>query len=112
MDVVSDADVEAVEAVEGVFLTQGAAGEETSIQRFVIEPGEKVPTHDHPHEQIGVVTEGTATFVVDDEDLLVEPGDTYVIPGDEPHAALNRGDETVVGYDIFSPPRANPDWQD
>ena len=22
------------------------------------------------------------------------------------------GDETVVGYDIFSPPRANPDWKE
>lgn len=110
MDVVSDADVEAVEAVDGVFLTQGAAGEKTSIQRFVIDPGERVPEHDHPHEQIGVLTAGTVTFVVDGEDVVVEAGDTYVIPGDEPHAAENRGDEPVVGYDIFSPPRANPDW--
>ena len=34
MDVVPDADVEAVEAVDGVFLTQGAVGEDVSIQRF------------------------------------------------------------------------------
>ncbi|MDZ5812443.1 cupin domain-containing protein [Halorubrum sp. AD140] len=112
MDVVSDADVEAVEAVDDVFLTQGAVGEDTSIQLFVIEPGAEVPTHDHPHEQIGVITEGAITFVVDGEELVVEAGDTYVIPGDEPHAARNDGDETVVGYDIFSPPRANPDWQE
>ncbi|WP_418285878.1 cupin domain-containing protein [Halorubrum sp. DTA46] len=112
MDVVTDESVEAVEAVENVFLTQGAAGERTSIQRFVIEPGADVPEHDHHHEQVGVVTEGTATFVVDGEELAVGPGDTYVIPGDEPHAARNDGDEPVVGYDIFSPPRANPDWQE
>lgn len=112
MDVVTDESVEAVEAVESVFLTQGAAGERTSIQRFVIEPGADVPEHDHPHEQVGVVTEGTATFVVDGEELAVGPGDTYVIPGDEPHAARNDGDDPVVGYDIFSPPRANPDWQE
>lgn len=43
---------------------------------------------------------------------MVEAGDTYVIPGSEPHAARNDGDEEVVGYDIFSPPRANPDWQE
>jgi len=112
MDVVSDADVEAVEAVDDVFLTRGAVGEETSIQRFVIEPGAEVPEHDHPHEQIGVITEGAITFVVDGEELIVETGDTYVIPGDEPHGARNDGGETVVGYDIFSPPRANPDWRE
>ncbi|WP_435092954.1 cupin domain-containing protein [Halorubrum sp. N11] len=112
MDVLPDADVEATEAVDGVFLTQGAAGDETSIQRFVIDPGAEVPKHDHPHEQVGVITEGTITFVVDGEDRVVEAGDTYVIPGDEPHAARNDGDETVVGYDIFSPPRTNPDWQE
>jgi quercetin dioxygenase-like cupin family protein len=112
MDVVPGADAEAVEAVDGVFLTQGAVGEETSIQRFEIEPGESVPEHEHPHEQIGMITAGAVTFVVDGEERVVEAGDTYVIPGDEPHAAANRGDEPVVGYDIFSPPRANPDWQE
>jgi quercetin dioxygenase-like cupin family protein len=112
MDVVSDADAAAVEAVDDVFLTQGAVGEDTSIQRFAIEPGAEVPEHDHHHEQIGVITEGSITFVVRGEELVVEAGDTYVIPGDEPHAARNDGDEPVVGYDIFSPPRANPDWQE
>jgi len=90
MDVLPDADVEAVEAVDGVFLTQGAAGDETSIQRFVIDPGAEVPEHDHPHEQVGVITEGTITFVVDGEDRVVEAGDTYVIPGSEPHGAQRR----------------------
>mgnify|MGYP006434766467 FL=1 len=112
MDVVSDADAEAVEAVDDVFLTRGAVGEETSVQRFVIDPGATVPEHDHPHEQIGVITAGALTFVVDGEEQVVAAGDTYVVPGGEPHAARNDGDETVVGYDIFSPPRANPDWQE
>ena len=112
MDVVPGADAGAVEAVDGVFLTQGAVGEETSIQLFEIEPGESVPEHEHPHEQIGMITAGAVTFVVDGEERVVEAGDTYVIPGDEPHAAANRGDEPAVGYDIFSPPRANPDWQE
>lgn len=112
MDVVSDADAEAVEAVDDVFLTRGAVGEETSVQRFVIDPGATVPEHDHPHEQIGVITAGVLTFVVDGEEQVVAAGDTYVVPGGEPHAARNDGDEAVVGYDIFSPPRANPDWQE
>ncbi|TKX80658.1 cupin domain-containing protein [Halorubrum sp. SD626R] len=112
MDIVPDADVEAVEAVDGVFLTQGAVGEDASVQHFVIEPGASVPEHDHPHEQVGAIIEGALTFLVDGEELVVEAGDTYAIPGGEPHAARNDGDETVVGYDIFSPPRANPDWKE
>ena len=110
MDVLPDADVEAVEAIDGVHLTQGAAGEATNIQRFAIEPGAVVPEHDHPHEQVGVITEGAITFVVDGDEHVVEAGDTYVIPGGEPHAARNDGDDRVVGYDIFSPPRTSPDW--
>ena len=112
MDLVPDTDVEAVEAVAGVFLTQGATGAKTSIQRFEFDPGESVPKHDHPHEQIGVITEGTLTFIIDGEELVAESGDTYVIPGDEPHAAVNRGDESAIGYEVFSPPRTNPDWQE
>ncbi|MWV64864.1 cupin domain-containing protein [Halorubrum sp. JWXQ-INN 858] len=110
MDVVPDDEVEAVEAVDGVHLTQGAAGENASIQRFYIEPGAEVPVHDHPHEQVGTVTQGTLTFVVDDEDVPVHAGDTFAIPGDEPHGAVNRGDVPVEGFDVFSPARPNPDW--
>ena len=42
MDIITDADVDSVEVVEGVHLTQGAAGENASIQRFYIEPGARV----------------------------------------------------------------------
>lgn len=112
MDIITDADVDSVEVVEGVHLTQGAAGENASIQRFYIEPGAEVPEHDHPHEQIGTVTQGTLTFLVDGEELLVHEGDTFVIPGGEPHAAVNDRDVPVEGFDVFSPARPNPDWEE
>lgn len=102
----------AVEAVENVHLTQLAAGDRTSIQTFEVEPGALVPEHSHPHEQCGFVFEGTATFLVDGEEIVIGPNDSYVIPGDEPHAVENRGDTPVFGVDVFSPPRANPDWGD
>jgi len=69
-----------------------------------------VPEHSHHHEQVGQLTQGTLVFVVDGERVVVEAGDAYEIPGDEPHAAANRGDVAVEGIDVFSPPRANPDW--
>ncbi|OYR59154.1 cupin domain-containing protein [Halorubrum halodurans] len=112
MDIVSDDEVEATEAVPGVHLTQGAAGDEASIQRFYIEPGAEVPEHDHPHEQVGTVTAGALTFVVDGEERTVHAGDTFAIPGGEPHAAVNEGEVPVEGFDVFAPPRPNPDWEE
>lgn len=110
MDIITGDDVESVEAVEGVHLTQGAAGENASIQQFYFEPGAEVPEHDHPHEQIGTVTRGTLTLVSADEERTVQEGDTFVIPGGEPHAAINEGSVPAEGFDVFSPPRPNPDW--
>lgn len=106
---------ETIEAVEQVHLTQLAAGERTSIQGFEIEPGATVPEHSHHHEQTGFVYEGELTFLVggersDPREIVVGPGESFTIPGDEPHAAVNRGDGVVRGVDIFAPARPDPDW--
>jgi quercetin dioxygenase-like cupin family protein len=100
------------EAVDGVHLAQLAAGSAMSVQHFRIDPGAVVPEHSHPHEQTGYITAGELTFLVDGEELVVSPGDSYAIPADEPHGAENRGDTAVEGVDVFSPPRTNPDWGD
>lgn len=112
MERVTHDDVDTAEAIEGVHLTQMATGETMSVQEFVIDPGAAVHEHSHHHEQTGYITQGELTFLVDGEEIVVGPGDSYVIPGGEPHAAENRGDETVVGVDIFSPPRANAPWEE
>lgn len=112
MDVVPAESEDITEAVEGVHLTLLAGGENANIQQFFIEPGAVVPEHSHPHEQLGVVVEGTLAFLVDGEERTVGEGDTYRLAGGEAHAAENRGDVPVVGYDVFSPPRDDPDWQD
>lgn len=106
------AEEETTEAVDGVHLALLAGGERTNVQGFEIEPGATVPEHSHEHEQAGLVYEGELTFVVDGEEIAVGPGDSYVIPGEEPHSAENRGDEPVRGIDVFSPPRTDPAWQD
>lgn len=112
MEVVAPDDRDPTEAVDGVDLSLLAGGERMNVQRFEIEPGATVPEHDHPHEQAGLIVEGTLTFVLDDEERDVGPGESYVLAGGESHAAENRGDERVVGIDVFSPPRDDPDWQD
>ena len=110
MEFVQHSARETVEAVEGVHLTQLAVGEEMSVQHFHIEPGAEVPEHSHHHEQTGFVYEGELTFLVDGTELVVGAGESFTIPGEEPHAAENRDERVVRGVDIFAPPRPDPDW--
>ncbi len=113
MEYVPEAARETVEAVDGVHLAQLAVGERMSVQHFRIEPAATVPEHDHPHEQVGFIYGGTLTFVLaDGTEYDVAAGESYELDGDEPHAAENRGDADALGIDVFSPPRANPDWSE
>ncbi|WP_049926353.1 cupin domain-containing protein [Halopiger goleimassiliensis] len=129
MDRVSLSDLEPTEAADGVHLALMAGGESMNVQHFEIEPGAVVAEHSHPHEQTGFIYEGEVVFLTDSdeqrsssdressipddgEEIVCGPGDAYAIPGEQPHAAENRGDETVRGIDVFSPPRENPTWQD
>lgn len=110
MDYVRQSGQETVEAMDGVFLTQLAVGDQMSIQHLRMEPGSRIPDHSHHHEQVGFVYQGTQTFVLDDGSIAVDAGNSYAIRGHETHAAENNGDETMLAIDIFSPPRPNPDW--
>ena len=111
MDVVQDDSFEEVEVEEGVHLAQLAAGEEMSIQHLRIEPGGRVPEHSHHHEQVGFVYQGEQTFELDGGEVVtVGPGGSYRLESNEIHAAENRGEEELLAIDVFSPPRADPNW--
>ncbi len=111
MDTVTPASRESAEPMEGVTLTPLATGEQMSAQWFEIAPGAVVPEHDHPHEQFGIVHQGELTFIVGGEAFPVRAGETFSIPGGEPHAAENRGETPVHGMDVFSPPREFNFWE-
>lgn len=112
MQTKAPADGETVEVVDGVHLTQLAAGEDMSVQHFHIEPGTAVPAHSHHHEQAGFVVQGTLSFEVDDEPFVVGAGESFVVPSEAVHAVENRADVPASGVDIFNPPRLDPDWTD
>jgi quercetin dioxygenase-like cupin family protein len=110
METVDLSERSVVEAVEGVHVANLAVGDRMSVQHFHVEPGAEVPEHSHPHEQVGFVYNGALTFVVGGEEYVVGTDESYSIPGDEPHAAVNTGTDPVDGIDVFSPPRENPPW--
>lgn len=70
-----------------------------------LEPGAEVPVHQHPHEQIGLVLQGKAEFILGDEKRVIGPGDGYLVPPNMIHGSGRAPEERCILLDIFSPIR-------
>ncbi len=90
---------------EGVEAALVAAGENMTGLMCWWPPGASFHTHTHPHEQIGIVMQGTAIFTIDGVEHQVGPGQVYHVPSGAPHAQRNDGEETVIFFECFSPVR-------
>jgi quercetin dioxygenase-like cupin family protein len=80
------------------------ANEKMMLSVVDIEPNAVVEEHQHPHEQVGMVLEGRALFVIGGEEKTLQPGDLYRIPGNVRHRVVALG-ERVRALDIFYPVR-------
>ena len=49
-----------------------------------------MPEHAHVNEQIGILTGGSLTFRIGDEQQDLRPGATWVIPANVPHSVAVR----------------------
>jgi len=93
------------ELLEGVQLQTLVHGEKTLMGRFQLSRGAKIPPHQHPHEQIGLMISGKLLFTIGKEKLEVEAGDSWCIPGGSEHSVVAVEDSVVV--EVFSPVRAD-----
>jgi quercetin dioxygenase-like cupin family protein len=80
------------------------AAEQMMLSVVDLEPGAVVEEHSHPHEQVGMVLEGRATFWIGDEEKTLQAGDLYRIPGHVRHRVVAL-DAPVRALDIFFPIR-------
>ena len=83
---------------------QTAAAERMMLSLVDLEPHSTVEEHSHPHEQVGMVLKGRATFFIGGEEKTLGPGDIFRIPGGVPHRVVALG-EPVQALDIFYPIR-------
>lgn len=90
--------------LETTILT-GLHGEKMMMALNATLPGHTVPTHSHPHEQVGMVYAGKATLRIGDQERVAQKGDFYYIPANVPHGDTCIGDEPFVMLDIFYPVR-------
>lgn len=85
-------------------LARLVTGDRMMMARVSVPAGTAVPAHVHPHEQLGWIVAGSATFTIAGETRVLVEGDAYAIPGGVPHAVV-PGADGLVALDIFSPPR-------
>lgn len=76
------------------------------VARTEVAHGYVVPLHAHDNEQITWVMSGTWRFTLEGKTIDVGPNEMISIPANVPHTA--EAVETLVAYDIFTPPRE--DW--
>ena len=86
-------------------ILSGLHGEQMMMVLNSTLPGHEVPTHSHPHEQVGMVFSGKAKLRIGDEERMVQKGDFYCIPSNVPHSDTCIGDEPFVMLDVFYPVR-------
>ena len=83
---------------------QMVVGQKIMICRLRFEPFVVTPAHSHPHEQMTLIMQGKAKFVVGNEERIVSAGDVLQFPSNYWHGATML-DEEVILIDIFSPVR-------
>jgi quercetin dioxygenase-like cupin family protein len=88
---------------KGISLDVLAVGEKSMVTRMNYKAGDVVPVHSHPHEQCGYVVAGRARLTCGGQEDLLEPGDSYYIPGGVPHGLHALEDGHII--DFFVPIR-------
>ena len=79
-------------------------GEKLMLSYLEMDEGAEIPLHDHPHEQGGMLLEGSLDLTIGDETRRCKPGDMFIIPPNTPHRAVAVDGYAVV-LDVFSPVR-------
>lgn len=65
--------------------------ERMTLTEYRFGPATRYPEHTHPQEQMSVVVDGSATFVVAGDAHAMSAGDVIVVPPSVPHA-VSAGD--------------------
>ena len=79
-------------------------GDNMMLSLVEMEPHSVVEEHSHPHEQMGLLLEGEAEFIVGGESRKAGPGAMWRIPGGVKHKVI-AGDRPVRALDVFHPIR-------
>ena len=88
---------------KGVDLDSLAVGEKSMVTKMNYVAGNYATEHSHPQEQCGYVISGRYLMTVENNEFILETGDSYAVPGNVRHSfkVLEAGE--VI--DVFTPHR-------
>jgi mannose-6-phosphate isomerase-like protein (cupin superfamily) len=87
-----------------------ANGGDVSILIVDAPPGSGPRLHSHPYQEIFVVQEGSATFVVGEAAMELRGGQIAVVPAGVPHKFTNTGSGRLRQIDIHVSPDISTTW--
>ena len=93
----------AKEIVPGIML-RSVYLDNSMMTFFDLRPGNSIPSHNHPHEQITYLVKGSLKMTVAGETKLMREGDIAVVPPNVEHAA-EVGDKPAFAVDAWHPIR-------
>lgn len=98
-----------VDSINEVMLLEGISARFVTGSRIMfsfvrLAPGAIMPDHNHPHEQLGYIVEGSMVLNLAGDERTLQPGDAYAIPGGVTHRAVGGPNGCLV-LDAFNPPR-------
>ncbi|MFH1515142.1 MAG: cupin domain-containing protein [bacterium] len=104
---IEESDFAELVQMEGIVtrIVTGLSGEKVMMVLTTIQPGYEIPSHAHPHEQMGLVQSGQCEMTIGDETRIVRKGDFCYFPSNMTHSGKTIGDEPFVMLDIFYPVR-------
>lgn len=96
-------DMPQIKMIDGLHRRTMGMTDEVMLCEFFIEAGTQVEPHSHMNDQVGYVLFGQLEMTIGDETRILNPGDSYAIPGGIQHHVKAIIDSLEIAS--FSPPR-------
>jgi quercetin dioxygenase-like cupin family protein len=93
---ISKEDQSVIQVFDGVVRKTLACGRDILMARFEYKKGSKVPPHKHSYEQVTTILEGKQKVIIQDKKIIVESGDSFVVPADFEHEQISLEDTVTV----------------
>lgn len=80
-----------------------AYNDKIMLVEHVMAAGSVFPAHSHPHEQLAYITKGRLKVLCNQQEYIVEAGDSFAVPGNVEHQVIAL--EESIALDFFTPCR-------